>query len=298
MRFNEWCWKWLEMYKKRFLKDSTFESYQFACNYITCRTKLKKLRITDLQLIINTMIDLGLAKSTIKHTLTIMVQASRRAAALGYCKPMDYKMLELPAGNEKKVSALSLPDQRLIIQKADFSFYGDFFLFLLFSGLRVGELIALRWSDVSMKNKIISISRTDYRGQEQAVKTKSSQKVIPISAELKFLLERNLCVGNDYVFRNTMGRKVNYRTLLQSWHRFCDSIGIEECGLHVLRHTYATNALRAGVNVKVLSELLGHKSITVTLNIYTDVCTDDKAAAARMMSEFMFPDTERKENMR
>lgn len=287
MRFNKWCMHWLEVYKKRFVKASTYESYIFACKHITCRKKLDKLKLSDLQKVINQMVDCGLARSTIKHTLTIMVQASRRAVALGHCPPFDYNLLELPADNLHKVHALSLPDQLLILRNIDKSFYGDFFGFLLFSGLRVGELIALRWSDVDWKNGIIRITRTDYRGREQPTKTANSQRDIPISAELKVLLNRNLQVGSGYVFRNTLGGKVNYRSLLQAWHTFADNIGIQPCGLHVLRHTYATNALRAGVNIKVLSELLGHKSITVTLNIYTDVGADDKAEAASQISSYM-----------
>lgn len=291
MRFNKWCLHWLEVYKKRFVKESTFESYSFACKHITCRKKLDKITISDLQKVINRMIDENLSRSTIKHTVTIMVQAVRRASSLGYCRAVDFSALELPKENARKVHALVRADQRLLLSNLDKSFYGDFFAFLLFSGLRVGELIALRWSDVNMKHRTISISRTDYRGHEQTTKTANSQRVIPISNELKFILERNFMVGKEYVFNNTLGGKVNYRSVLDSWHNFSATVGLPPCGLHALRHTYATNALAAGVNIKVLSELLGHKSITVTLNIYTDVGADDKARAASQISAFLFSDS-------
>lgn len=286
MRFNKWCLHWLEVYKRRFVKPSTYESYLYACSHIKCRKKLEKLKLSDLQKVINRMVDGGLSRSTIKHTLTIMVQACRRAHALGYCESFDFSLLELPRDNKHKVNALSMLEQRLIIGNQDKTFYGDVFCFLLFSGVRVGELIALRWTDIDWKNKTIRVSRTDYRGQEQPVKTANSQRDIPISDELKTLLNRNFELGSDYVFRNTLGTKINYRSLLQAWHRFSDTIGLPPCGLHVLRHTYATNALRAGVNIKVLSELLGHKSITVTLNIYTDVGADDKAQAAALIGDY------------
>lgn len=287
MRFNKWCVHWLDVYKKRFIKSSTYESYSFSCSHINCKKKLEKLKLSDLQKIINKMVDEGLARSTIKHTVTIMVQACRRAHALGYCNSFDFSLLELPHDNPKKVCALTIEEQKILLYNSKNSFYGDLFLFLLYSGLRVGELIALRWSDVDIYNGIIKITRTDYRGREQDVKTASSQRDIPISSELKTLLKRHFVVGGQYVFTNTLGGKVNYRSLLDCWHTFTAAAGLPLCGVHVLRHTYATNALRAGVNIKVLSELLGHKSITVTLNIYTDVAADDKHHAACQISEFL-----------
>lgn len=238
MRFNKWCIHWIEVYKKRFIKDSTYTSYIHASKHITCKKKLEKLQVSDLQKVINKMIDKNLSRSTIKHTVTIMVQAVRRASALGYCKNVDFSMLELPKDKPQKINSLERSEQQLLINNLNKSFYGDFFAFLLFSGMRVGELIALRWSDVDMKNRIINISRTDYRGKEQSAKTLNSQRYIPISDELKFLLERNFRVGNKYVFLNTCGRKINYRSVLNSWHNLTELAGIKYSGLHTLRHPY------------------------------------------------------------
>ncbi len=287
MRFNKWCVHWLDLYKRRFIKESTYSSYLFACQHIKCKRKLEKLSIVDLQKVINDMIDKKLSLSTVKHTVTIMIQASRRAYSLGYCKQLDYSFLELPTDKKSKVEALSLSDQRLILSNIALSFYGPFFKFLLFSGMRVGEAIALRWSAIDYKNKIIKIRYTDYRGTEQDTKTVNSCRDIPLTADLYNILQDNFKIGSVYCFTNTMGNKINYRSLLDSWHRFILNIGVTPCGLHALRHTYATNALKAGVNIKVLSEILGHKTVNITLNIYTDIDISDKAAAAALLTDYI-----------
>lgn len=154
--------------------------------------------------------------------------------------------------------------------------------------MRVGELIALEWSDIDFKKGIIHIERTDYRGKIQTPKTDKSKRDIPISKEMYYILQQNFSVGSKKCFRNTVGEAIAYRSMLTSWHRFCENLGLPPWGLHVLRHTYATNALTAGVNIKVLSELLGHKSITITLNIYCDVREDEKQKAAERLSDFLF----------
>ena len=288
MRFNKWCYEWLERYKKRFLKDSTYETYSHACKRIYCRKKLDKLTIDDIQNNINKLIDEGFSHSSIKNTLTIMEQATRRANLLGYCSMIDFSLLELPNAKAKKVRSLTLAEQRKMLQHLDYSFYGQAFAFLLCSGLRVGELIALEWSDIDFKKGIIHIERTDYRGKIQTPKTDKSKRDIPISKEMYYILQQNFSVGSKKCFRNTVGEAIAYRSMLTSWHRFCENLGLPPWGLHVLRHTYATNALTAGVNIKVLSELLGHKSMTITLNIYCDVREDEKQKAAERLSDFLF----------
>ena len=288
MRFNKWCYEWLERYKKRFLKDSTYETYSHACKRIYCRKKLDKLTIDDIQNNINKLIDEGFSHSSIKNTLTIMEQATRRATLLGYCSMIDFSLLELPKAKAQKVRSLSLAEQRKMLQHLDYSFYGQAFAFLLCSGLRVGELIALEWSDIDFKKRIIHIEKSDYRGKIQTPKTDNSKRVIPMSNEMYHILQQNFAVGSKNCFRNSLGKSISYRSMLTAWHRFCENIGLPPWGLHVLRHTYATNALAAGINIKVLSELLGHKSITITLNIYCDVREEEKQKAAERLSDFLF----------
>ena len=287
VRLNDWVREYVEIYKKPVLKVSTYEAYQNYCSNVTCDKELHELTSLDIQKMINYMLSCHKATSTIKHMLTVVRQALKKAKALGMIENLScLECLELPRQRKKHILAFSDTEQQLIIKNAHRSFYGDLFLALMYSGLRVGEMIALRCKDVDFSENVLHINKTSYRRHDYAPKTADSFRDIPMSRELSAVLKRHYSfLENDYVFKNTLGTVISYRSLLDCWHHFCDIIGIYRMpGLHVLRHTYAANALAAGVNVKVLAELLGHSSVTVTLDIYTDVSMADKRKAVELIS--------------
>lgn len=287
MTFENWCLYWLEHYKKRFVRDSTYDSYLQAAAHITCRRRLRFIRLDDLQDVVNEMIDAGLAASTIKHTVTVMRQAHRKAVKLGKCKKIDFSELELPRSIGAKVKALTATEQQKILKCCSYSFYGDFFLFLMNTGLRVGEAIALRWSDIDFRAGTARIERADYRGKLHTPKTDDGKREIPLTVTALRLLQENYKIGSELCWRNTLGCKISYRSALDAYKRIIERAGIRDCGLHILRHTFATNCLAAGVDMKVLSEILGHKSIVVTANIYTDVFPAQKSDAAERLTAYL-----------
>lgn len=196
--------------------------------------------------------------------------------------------LELPKKQPKKITPL-LPDElNLIIKNSYRTFYGDFYKALIYTGCRVGELIALRWSDVDFFNGVLHIEHTDYLGDLQSVKTAHGCRQIPLYGELLSILSRKRCNAktSDRVFTNTLGRPIVYRTLLDNWHWFCSSIGIyEPLGFHVLRHTFAHTALRSGIPIKVVSAWLGHSDVKITLNIYDSVDHTDFIKATKQLEQ-------------
>lgn len=287
MNLREWTEKYLEVYKKPFIKPSTYARYLCCLKHIPA-LELNELNVMDLQIIINDMMSLKKSVSSIKHVKIILLQALRRACALGYIGKMDFAMLDMPKAKKKHIRAFTEAEQITIIENADYSHYGDLFLTLLYTGCRVGEVIALEWSDVDFRRGFLDINKSDYRGEVQTPKTDSSIRTVPMSDECFKVLRNMYRIGNSgRVFRNTLGLPVNYRSLLDSWKRLLSVLGISSCGIHVLRHTYATNALRAGVNYKVLSKLLGHGSVSVTLDIYCDVLDEDKQKAAQQLTSFI-----------
>lgn len=287
MNLREWCEKYLEIYKKPFVTFSTYEMYFFALKHIPA-IELKDLDITDLQLMINRMISKQYAVSTIKHVKILVSQALHRAKTLGYIQNIDLSLLDMPKSKKTHIRAFTEEEQLKIIDNAHYSHYGDLFLVLLYTGCRVGELIALEWSDVDFRRCFVDINKTDCRGHVGTPKSDSSIRSVPMSEECYKIFRENFRLGySGRVFRNTFGLPINYRSLLDAWKRLLDVLDIQTCGMHVLRHTYATNALRAGVNYKVLSKLLGHGSVSVTLDVYCDVLEDDKLKAARQLTSFL-----------
>ena len=284
-RLNDWVYEWLETYKKVMVKPSTYDSYL----HITCNKSLKKLSNSDIQKLINNMVVDGLKLSTIKHMLTLVRQSLKKARSLGLVKNLSMlEDLELPKKQPKKITPL-LPDElNLIIKNSYRTFYGDFYKALIYTGCRVGELIALRWSDVDFFNGVLHIEHTDYLGDLQSVKTAHGCRQIPLYGELLSILSRKRynAKTSDRVFTNTLGRPIVYRTLLDNWHWFCSSIGIyEPLGFHVLRHTFAHTALRSGIPIKVVSAWLGHSDVKITLNIYDSVDHTDFIKATKQLEQ-------------
>lgn len=286
--FDDWVWFWLDTYKKRTLKPSTYSAYLVAAKHIQCHVKIRRLKLEHIQEIINRMVDLGLAYSTIRHTVTIIKQAVRAAQKRGLCHKIDFSCLIVTSQQQKRrVTALTPSEQIRFMAHLQDVFYGDLYAFLLLTGLRVGEALALTWDDIDLRSRSIHINKTLYRGQIQDPKSKSSFRDIPLGDDVFLLLRRHYTPSRGIIWRNTIGSAVSYRSLLDSFKRYCDRCGIPPYGLHTLRHTYATNALTAGVNTKVLSEILGHASISITLGIYTDVRSDHKQLAAEQISDYM-----------
>ena len=255
-KLNDWVYEWLETYKKVMVKPSTYDSYLQYATHITCNKSLKKLSNSDIQKLINNMVVDGLKLSTIKHMLTLVRQSLKKARSLGLVKNLSMlEDLELPKKQPKKITPL-LPDElNLIIKNSYRTFYG-----------RVGELIALRWSDVDFFNGVLHIEHTDYLGDLQSVKTAHGCRQIPLYGELLSILSRKRynTKTSDRVFTNTLGRPIVYRTLLDNWHWFCSSIGIP---------------------IKVVSAWLGHSDVKITLNIYDSVDHTDFIKATKQLEQ-------------
>lgn len=286
MNLQKWTENYLETYKKPFIKASTYERYRTCLKYIP-KLKLRNLTTAKLQMIINDMVAADLSASSIKQVRILLSQALNSLSESGKSVKGDIKNVKVPKIQAKKVLALTETEQKRLFLGTKNSFYGDFFLSLLFTGCRVGELIALEWSDVDLRGGYFEITKTGGRGMLTTPKTPTSVRRLPLNDDFREIIIRKYNLGvSGRIFRNTLGRDIQYRTLLDSWHRVLDFAGLPFVGLHVLRHTYATNALRAGVDVKVLSSLLGHASVAITLDLYCDVSEDDKFSASSKISSF------------
>ena len=286
-KLNEWVLIWLKTYKKIMVKPSTYDSYLTYAVNVTCETFLEDLTIFDIQCMVNDMVAEGKATSTIKHMLTITRQSLVKARKLGLVSDLScMEGIELPRARKKPVLPFSDYQLQAIMSNLQRTYYADLYRALLWTGCRIGELIALRWSDVDLFNRVLYIRNTDYQGKLQPVKTSDGIRTLPMNETLFRFFRRLWSSGSrasERVFKNTMGNPIKYRTLLDNWHWFCDSIGIPAVGFHTFRHTFAHQALRAGVPVKVVSAWLGHSDVYITLQIYDSVSAEDLSAAAQIL---------------
>ena len=150
------------------------------------------------------------------------------------------------------------------------------------TGLRVGEALALRWQDVQLTRKRIYVRNTVVRLAnrkrsfvQDSVKSESSRRTVPLTPEAIRLLERLYeRRKNKWVFTNDDGERLSYEALRYQSRIACQEAGIEYRGEHVFRHTFATNCYHKGIDVKILSRLLGHADVNITYNLYIHLYGD------------------------
>lgn len=160
-------------------------------------------------------------------------------------------------------------------------------LISLLTGLRIGELCALKWEDIDIDERIISIKRTMQRVQVEGKETKTeiiittpktnaSIRQIPIPRILNDYIQTFKSENNQFVLTNLKGNYIEPRVMQYRFEKYIKSAGISKANFHALRHTFATRCIEAGVDVKVLSEILGHSSVNITLDRYVHNSIDYK----------------------
>ncbi len=167
-------------------------------------------------------------------------------------------------------------------------------LLCLFTGLRIGELCALKWSDIDWDNKTLTIKRTVQRLYVEGVKTKTalvetapksshSMREIPLPDSIIKLL-MGFWDDKEYIFGG--GRPLDPRTMRNHYRKILEEVGVAYKNFHTLRHTYATNCVEGGVDTKSLCEMLGHSSIKITLNYYMHPSIDTKRRHVERLFDF------------
>lgn len=267
------CKTWLEHYlfsfKKNKIKNSSYNYYRerFEALKPLYDLELEKLTLFDVQNFINTY-QQEHSYSTVRGCFVLLQQAFSKAVSAGFIKINPCDGVELPHPEKQEVDSLSDFELKQLFTCNQRSYYYPIFLFLLFSGMRVGEALALSPSDIDFKNKIIHVDNNFYRGELSTPKTLSGFRELPLTPELEKIICRARSARN-ILFPNTLGERIDYHVLLTAWHRQQTSCGfIKLHGLHSLRHTFASNLIHSGADVKTVSLLLGHKDIQTTLNFY------------------------------
>ena len=191
-----------------------------------------------------------------------------------------------------KKEALTIDVQKKFLEAVVGYCYENQYRFVLQTGLRTGELIGLRWSDIDFENRTMKIERTmEYRykvGEWRAgpPKSKSGYRTIPLTDEAIRILENQRSKNKslklvpmewkDIVFLCRKGTPVKNSTYDTGLFKYCDRVGIPRFSMHVLRHTFATRCIECGMKPKTLQKILGHSNIGITMNLYVHITEDEK----------------------
>ena len=302
---EQWCHEWLWSYKRNSVKQKTFDQYETILRTHIIPDigdiRLADLKTMHIQRIINKMYDSGLSHRTIEVMKIVMHAALKQAQRNKLVGENVCENVVLPRKQPKRIRVLNEDEQTKLIAALKDNYIGRGLLFALYTGMRRGEVLALKWSDYDKNEKTISITKALSRvrtynkdGNKTMLtvttpKTDTSIRTVPLIdkavellAEHKRKQERYMeLVGdyytdNDLIFSSSRGDYLDPGNFNRKLNKTVKKIGIAQISPHALRHSFATRGLEAEVSLKAMQELLGHSSLTVTGDIYTHILKEQK----------------------
>lgn len=327
---SQWLNKWLETYVAQNVKTSTRISYEgIVKNQLIPRIghiKLTKLKKTDIETMYNDLLSNGradgkggLSVKTVDNIRICLHKALQTAYENEYIAKNPASIAKVPTlkntcTKKKEIEILSKDEQKALMNVCDNTPYGMGIITALYTGVRMGELLGIMWSDVDFDNKTISISKQvnrlhDYSenakaktrlGIQEDTKTKTSTRIISISDDLSERLKQYKAEqeqhikkwGKSYnnlgmVFAREDGYYIDPSTFRDKYVKKLVEAGLKPYTFHALRHTFATRALEAGIPIKVVSKILGHASVQITMDTYMHVLPELQSEAMNKIAEYI-----------
>ena len=315
MTVGEWLDEWFAIYCLTLKRNSTCTGYEDEINlhlkpYIG-RILLQDLRAQNVQAMVNTLAKEKKAPSTIRKAYTVLHAALEQAVINQMLVHNPSTHTILPKMEQSEIRFFTLAEQKRFIDALPDSTAGRALHFILGTGLRMAELSGLRWSDIHgsyftvvqtiRRNRNFSDdAKTRTCLETSTPKTRAGRRTIPLSAKMQELLitqrriqiETRLAQGvnwnaNNLVFCSDIGTPYEGRNLYRVLHRTLEQAGLEQMGVHALRHTFATRAIESGMDVRTLSEILGHTKVSLTLQLYVHSSMETKIKELSKMDAFL-----------
>ena len=284
MKLKELLELWLERYMKHTIKIRTYNRYKSICELHLIKDlgeyELDELKPNVLQDFLLKKIDDHYSTNTIKGIVSVLKQALRLAITLEFVDKEYRSNLKMPSSEEKEISVFTKKEQQVIesfcLNHKKRNYIG--IVICLYTGIRLGELLALTWDDIDFNSNLLTINKTSYSakvdGKTQIIvdkpKTKKSNRVIPLPNQLVKLLKIIKKESNSkYVITTRNSGIVGNRSYQRTFKFILKKVNVPYRNFHSLRHTFATNAIELGMDVKTLAEILGHTNAMITLNRYS-----------------------------
>ena len=289
---NQLAENWL-LYKKYSVKDSTYFRYQYIIKrYIIPNFQDEKLYILedcDFNRFIDNLMQ-RLSKKTIKDVI-IVLKSMLRYAESKYHFDFKLNLITIPKNEPSKINILTKVERKKLENfcKESASFRDIGIVICLNTGIRIGEICALTWNNIDLENDLLRISQSMqriYKNKKNTTvtidtpKTKTSIREIPISTKLHKILtqvrKENMITGNEFFLTGSTTKYIEPRNYQYMYKNCLKKCNIPYHKFHVLRHTFATECVQIGMDVKSLSEILGHASVDITLNKYVHSSFENK----------------------
>ena len=290
---------WKE-YKRPYVKQSTMAAYVLILeNHVLPEFgDNDSLHEHDVQAFVLKKIERGLSVKSVKDVLIVLKMVMKFGVKNEWMTHYEWD-IKYPANNQpKELEVLSVANHKKILDyvQHNFTFMSLGIYISLSTGLRIGEICALKWSDINVADGTITVQRTIERiyvvegGKKHTQlvintpKTVNSCREIPMSKELLAMVKpmKKVVNGDFYVLTNE-DKPTEPRTYRNYYNRLMEKLDIPKLKYHGLRHSFATRCIEAGCDYKTVSVLLGHSNISTTLNLYVHPNMEQKKRCINKM---------------
>lgn len=311
MTVSQWLDIWLADYQGD-NSERTIIKYKSIVNHgikpVIGELKLVKLAPIHIRRLISSLQSRGLSQVTISNYCRILRTALRGAMESRLIKENPAAIVQVSRGRVKKFHIIERAQFPAFIDAAKQTKYENELIFMLYTGLRVGEARGLRWSDVDLDEGIMDVQRQLHAKSISVQRVTSpkygEERTIHLPTEAVDILrdqrrkqaEQRLAMGVDWheddisrdlVFRQPNGEAHGEKTILTAVRQVGKEIGIPDLHPHDLRHSYAVAALRSGADVKTVQHNMGHKKANMTLDVYMAYTEDAGKEGASKLSKYL-----------
>lgn len=308
--FEELASLWLENYKTT-VKPSTFENVRSKVEKITEEhfegMKLKKITVAYCQKIV---IELSKSYVLYNHYLSVINRIFKYAVLMDVLNSNPFDKVIKPKSRQTQRKGNFLTKEELkeflkLAQNTSLFYFHPLVHLMSYTGLRQGEALALKWSDIDFENKKITVEKTAVRIKEkqtiQTPKTKNSKRVISIDPATLSILKnwkkdqikiyfkngKHFEGDENFIFTNQRGEWVHIHNFIRYFKRFIADHKLKPITPHGLRHTHASLLFSAGVEPKNISDRLGHSTVQITLDLYTHITEEQRTDTVEKLLKYM-----------
>lgn len=290
-------------------RDSTVEAYKYRY-YKNIQSEIGNMKMSDVklahcQMIISKMIDDNYSNSTILLTCAVLRGLFDYAVECDVIikNPAKFKVKNSVGKKKKEREALTIAEQQKFLKAINGHAYENQYKFILQTGLRIGELMGLKWEDVDLKKKTIRIQRSIryLMGKKEwkigEPKSNAGYRTIPLTDEAVAILKNQKAKNvsykvipldsKDYVFISENGSHLSTNAYDSAIMRICKQADIKPISVHILRHTFATRCIEGGMKPKTLQTIMGHANIGVTMNLYVHTTNNELNDEIALVSDVL-----------
>ena len=316
--FKVYAEHWLNDVEKIKLKPNSFQrkaaTFKNQLIPVFGDKLIKNITLPQVQQFVNSLHNQGYSRSTIKKSVECLNCCIRYYyLESGIFGRSPCEGVVLPRNESKEIRVFTDKECEKIEEEALRTYsngkyvyrLGPGIIFLLYTGLRIGEALALTWNDIDFENRTIRVNKnvayekvSDTPGEkydfivQKSTKTKSGNRVVPMMKKAYDMLKLiyGITGHQEQVFITSTGSRVQLAYFNRCFHKLLNNCGLtsddETVGVHALRHTFATRLFRSGCDIKVISTILGHSTVRITYDIYIGIIQAESVKAITNLDKY------------